>query len=443
MRTLYLDCAMGAAGDMFTAALLELFENKDEMVKELNAIGIPKVEFIIEDALRSGINGTRSIVKIDGVEEEVSDVDLYNLNEKNHGHVHSHLHEENHHHDHVHTHTHEKDHHHDHDHVHSHNDHHHVHRTMSEISEIVSKLNLSDNIKKDVIEVYNLIAEAESISHNVDIKDIHFHEVGSLDAIADITATCFLIDKLDIDEIISSKINVGGGHVHCAHGILPVPAPATSYILKKIPIYSGEVKSELTTPTGAALLKYFVDEYKDMPVMNVEKIGYGMGKKEFEILNALRIFLGETDDKNDSIYELSLNVDDMTGEEISFAMEKLFEGGAREVYVVPIFMKKSRPASLIKVMCDEKNKEEIIKLIFKHTTTIGIREIETKRYILDRKIYKKNSKIGEYRLKKSIGYGTLREKIEYDDLKSIANKNKMSIGEVREYLKKEESWYFY
>lgn len=425
MKTLYLDCAMGIAGDMFTAALLELFDNKDEMVKKLNAIGIPKVEFTIEDTIRSGIKGTRSIVKVDGVEEEISDINLDNKNNHHYEHIHTHEVLQNH----VHTHPHKE---------HPDSHHHHMHRGMDEISEIVNNLNLSSKIKEDVIEVYNLIAKAESISHNVDIKEIHFHEVGSLDAIADITATCLLIDKLNVDKIISSEINVGSGHVHCAHGILPVPAPATSYILKGLPIYSGEVKSELTTPTGAALLRYFVDEFREMPVMNVEKISYGMGKKEFKVLNALRIFMGESKNESDSIYELSLNVDDMTGEEISYAMEKLFEGGAREVYVVPIFMKKSRPGNLIRVMCDEKTKANLIELIFRYTTTIGVREVETKRHILDRKIYKKNSKLGEYRLKKSIGYGAVCEKIEYDDLKKIANKNNMSIGEVREYLRKED-----
>ncbi|MGI5949408.1 nickel pincer cofactor biosynthesis protein LarC [Peptoniphilus sp.] len=455
MRSLYLDCNMGAAGDMLTAALLELFDNKDEMVKKLNRFGIPKVTFSSEEALSSGINGRRSIVKIDGMEEELSD--FHEHDEHHHDHEHSHSHEHSHEHDHEHDHSHEHshehddihEHNHDHDDIHEHNhdhdhDHHHdhehhhthshVHRGMKEITEIVNSLEISPKVREDILEVYNLIAVAESASHNVDVSEIHFHEVGTLDAIADIAAVCFLIDELKVDKIVASRINVGGGHVHCAHGILPVPAPATAYILKGLPIYSGKVLSELTTPTGAALLKYFVDEYGDMPTMNVEKIGYGLGKKEFEVLNAVRVFLGESEDKSDLVYELSCNVDDMTGEDISFTMDRLFEGGAREVYVIPIIMKKSRPGNLIRVMCTEKDKENLVKLIFKHTTTIGIREVETKRYILDREIKKVDTEFGETRVKESSGYGVTRKKFEYDDLAKIADENNLSLEEVRDKI---------
>lgn len=421
MKTLFIDTSMGAAGDMLTAALLELFDDRDNMVKKLNSFGIIGVNFSAKDILRSGINGTKSIVKVNGLEEKVED---FHIKEHDHNHSYTHTHES----EHVHS--------NDHNDTHDHTNSHHVHRGMKEITEIINSLNLSKKIKKDVLKVYDLIAEAESISHNIDVSEIHFHEVGSLDAIADIAAVCFLIDRLNVDKIISSPINVGSGHVHCAHGILPVPAPATAYILKDVPIYSARVESELTTPTGAALLKYFVDEYKEMPPMNVKKIGYGMGTKEFEVLNAVRIFLGETESRSDSVYELSLNVDDMTGEEISYAMEKLFEGGAKEVYVIPIIMKKSRPGNLIRVMCTEDNKKEIIKLIFKHTTTIGVREVKTDRYILDRKIENMDSQIGSYRLKKSTGYGALREKIEYDDLKKLADENGKSIYEIYNLLTK-------
>lgn len=433
MKTLYLDCNMGAAGDMLTAALLELFDNKDEMIKKLNRFGIPKVTFSSEEALSSGINGRRSIVKIDGMEEEIFD---FHEHGHEHGHGHEHIHEHEHEHAHLHEHSHDYEHEHgnEHDHHHEQEHHPHVHRGMKEITEIVNSLEISPKVQKDILEVYNLIAVAESVSHSVDVSEIHFHEVGTLDAIADIAAVCFLINELNVDKIVASRVNVGSGHVHCAHGILPVPAPATAYILKGLPIYSGKVESELTTPTGAALLKYFVDEYGEMPPMNVEKIGYGLGKKEFEVLNAVRAFLGECEDKSDLVYELSCNVDDMTGEEISFAMDRLFEGGAREVYVIPIMMKKSRPGILIRVMCTEKDKENLVKLIFKHTTTIGIREVETKRYVLDREIKRVDTIFGENRLKESKGYGITRKKFEYDDLAKIANENNLSLEEVREKI---------
>ena len=203
---------------------------------------------------------------------------------------------------------------------------------------------------------------------------------------------------------------MGSGKVKCAHGILPVPAPATAHILKDVPIYSGAVKGELCTPTGAALLKYFVNEFGPMPVMRTQAIGYGMGTKDFETANCVRIMLGETENKSDEICELNCNVDDMTGEAIGFAMDRLFEAGALDVYTTAIGMKKSRPGILIHVMCHEKDKGAIIKTIFKHTTTIGIRENKLQRYILEREIQNIETAYGNVRCKVSKGYGDLSEK---------------------------------
>ncbi|MGO3018392.1 MAG: nickel pincer cofactor biosynthesis protein LarC [Anaerococcus sp.] len=448
MKILYFDCSMGAAGDMLTASLLDLFSKKQDLVNKLNEIGIEGVEFTLKEEIKSGIYGLGMSVKVHGEEEKVVDFDIKEdqMSKKSHGHHNDQDHcncndesHDHHHHDHDHCHCNNESHdHHHHDHSHGHGgDGHHVHRGLKEIVEIVESLNLSDKVKEDIIAVYKLIAEAESKSHNIDVSEIHFHEVGALDAIADIAAVCYLIDKLDVDKIIASPINLGSGHVRCAHGILPVPAPATLYILKDVPVYSGRIESELCTPTGAALLKYFVDEFSQMPKLNIKKIGYGMGKKDFEVLNAVRSFLAESSDLNDSVYELSCNVDDMTGEEVSFAMEKLFEAGAREVYVIPIIMKKSRPGNLIRIMCVEKDKENLIKLIFKYTTTIGIREVETKRYVLKREIEEIASSLGPVKLKRSRGYGVVREKFEYEDLKILAEENNMSIEEVRKNIKKD------
>lgn len=441
MKTLFLDCSMGAAGDMFTATLLELFSNKNEMVEKLNNLGIVGVKFEVKDSIKSGIKGTSVTVKVHGQEEEVCDYDIKSESNHEHSH-HKHKHEDEHvHSHHAHTHHHHEychnEHHHHGNHEHSHHKHHHVHRGMKEITHILNNLNISEKVKKDVLSVYNLIAEAESISHNIDVSEIHFHEVGAMDAIADITAVCFLLDTLQVDKIIASPINVGSGYVKCAHGILPVPAPATAYILKDTPIYSGRIESELCTPTGAALLKYFVSEFKHMPPLSIKKIGYGMGTKDFEVMNTLRSFLAESESQSDIVYELSCNVDDMTGEEISYAMDKFFEGGAKEVYIIPIIMKKSRPGNLIRVMCTDKDRENLIKLIFKHTTTIGIREIETKRYILDRKIENVKTEFGFINLKKSSGYDVLRKKYEYDDLSKLASDNDISIYEVRQKLYEE------
>lgn len=416
MRTLYIDCSMGAAGDMLTAALYELIEDKEAYINKINSIGIKDVTVSAREMTKCGIVGTHMDVLVNGVSEGD---------------------EMEHHHEHEHHHDYDHDHHHDHDHEHHHeeHDHHsHHHSSMRDIEEIIDSLNIPENVKADVKSVYALIAEAESKAHNVPVSEIHFHEVGTMDAIADIVGVCMLINDLSVDKIIASNINVGSGHVHCAHGILPVPAPATAYILRDVPIYSGHIRSELCTPTGAALLKHFAASFGEMPVMKVEKIGYGMGKKDFEQANCVRVFFGETSNNTKEIVELSFNVDDMTAERIAFATERFYDAGAKEVYTVSVGMKKSRPGTLICVMCDRELEETMIGLIFKHTTTLGLRESIRKRYTLDREIIKKETAFGEVRIKQSKGYGVVREKYEYEDLARIAKEKNMSIEEVTKLL---------
>ena len=204
-----------------------------------------------------------------------------------------------------------------------------------------------------MLAVYNLIAEAESHAHNAPVTEIHFHEVGTMDAVADVTAVCLLMDRLAPEKVVVSPIHVGSGHVHCAHGILPVPAPATAYILRDVPVYGGGVKSELCTPTGAALLRHFATDFGEMPVMKVRAVGYGMGKKDFTAANCVRAMLGDAEEQPDVVCKLSCNVDDMTAEAVGFAMERLFEAGALEVYTVSVGMKKSRPGTMICALCRE------------------------------------------------------------------------------------------
>ncbi len=405
MRTLYLDCSMGAAGDMLTAALLELIPGKEEFINRINALGIPGVTVVAEKASKCGINGTHISVKVNGTEEDED--------------MHSHDH-----------HDHEHDHHHDHDHEHEHEHSHHHHSGMDDITHIVSELSIPGKVKKDVLAVYSLIAEAESHAHGVSVKEIHFHEVGTMDAIADVTAVCLLMDILNPDEVVVSPVHVGSGSVKCAHGILPVPAPATAYILKGVPIYGGEIKSELCTPTGAALLKHFATKFDEMPIMKTEAIGYGMGKKDFERANCVRAFLGEKDDERDMVLELCCNLDDMTPEAIGFAEEELLKNGALDVFTTPVQMKKSRPGVLLTVLCKEEKKDEIVGLIFKHTSTIGIRETKCRRYVLDRSIETVSTKYGEVKKKISSGYGVRREKYEYDDISRIARDNDLTIDQV-------------
>lgn len=436
MKTLYIDCGMGAAGDMLTAALSELLPDQDAFFEKMNALGIPGVCFEKEKTQKCGITGTHSKVTINGEEEESLDV-----HEHFHSHEHEHGHEAHTHEDHEHTHddhdyTHNDEHTHgDHDHSHDDHDHahHHHHSSLHDIEHIVrGHLPVSDRVKDDVMAVYKLIAEAESAAHGAPIDQIHFHEVGTMDAIADITAVCMLMEQLSPDQVIVSPIHVGSGKVRCAHGILPVPAPATAYILKDVPIYGGSIKGELCTPTGAALLKHFATKFGDMPVMKTKAIGYGMGKKDFEVANCVRVMIGETPDDVSRVSELCCNVDDMTAEEIGFATETILSAGALEVFTVPTGMKKSRPGILLEVMCKEEDRDRMLELIFLHTTTLGVREQFSRRYTMNRSIETVTTPYGTVRKKVSAGYGTKREKYEYEDLAAIARKEGLSLRQVRQ-----------
>ena len=386
MKQLYLDCAMGAAGDMISAALLGLTEDPIKALAELNGIGIPHVVYEAEESVKCGIRGLHMTVRINGEEED----------------------------EHHHT--------------------HHHHRGMAEISEIINGLNLSEKVKNDILAVYELIAEAESKVHGEPVTQIHFHELGMMDAIGDIAAVCCLLDKLSPEKITASAVHVGSGTVKCAHGVLPVPAPAAAELLKGIPIYGGEIRGELCTPTGAALLKYFVHEFGAMPEMKVSAIGYGMGKKDFSSPNCIRAMMGETE--GETVCELLCNLDDMTGEEIAFAMEEILSAGALDVYTLPIGMKKSRPAVMLCVMCRRKDRERMMEEIFRHTTTLGIREKICERVVLERESEIVETQFGPVRRKIARGYGTERRKYEYEDLAAIARREGMSLREVKEKMEK-------
>lgn len=448
MKTLYLECGMGAAGDMLTAALLELMPDPDAVVAELNGLGIPGVQFSKEAMSKCGIGGTHMTVRVHG-EEESEEMFHHHHEHHDHPHEHEHSHESacHEHHDHLHEHedhehTHEHHHEHAHEHTHEHtHEHgdaghtHHHHSSLHDIEHIVcGHLNIPEQVKQDVMAVYGLIAEAESHAHGVPVTEIHFHEVGTMDAVADITAVCLLMNKIAPDQVIVSPVHVGSGHVHCAHGILPVPAPATAYILNGVPMYGGAVKGELCTPTGAALLKHFATRFGDMPVMRTEAIGYGMGKKDFEQANCIRAMLGETEDAGDSVLQLECNVDDMTAEELGFAMEAILAAGALEVYTVAAGMKKSRPGTLLSVLCHEAEKEKLVRVIFQNTTTIGVREHACSRYTLKRSFETVQTPYGEVQKKISSGYGVTREKYEYEDLARIAREQGMSLEEVRKSI---------
>lgn len=393
MKTLYLECNMGAAGDMLMAALYELHPDKDDFLKRLNRIGIPHAAVNALASTKCGISGTYMKVEINGHEEEIPE---------GHGHTQGHT------------------------------GHTHGHMSMQDILHIVDELQVSEEIKTDVKNIYQLIARAESRVHGRDVTEVHFHEVGMMDAIADITGCAMLIHELNPEKIIASPVNTGFGQVKCAHGILPVPAPATALLLSGIPCYAGETEGELCTPTGAAIIKYFTHDYGRMPQMKIEKIGYGLGKKDFEAANCIRAVLGEKEGSSGQIVELCCNLDDMTPEEIGFATELFMEKGALDVYTISIGMKKGRPGILLTVMCREDIKEEMAALIFRHTTTIGIRESYYNRMVMKRREYVKETEYGDIRMKECTGYGVSKVKPEYEDIKKIAQETGLSLREIKE-----------
>ena len=420
MKTLYFECNMGAAGDMLTAALLELHDNPQDFLKRLNGIGIPNVLVKAEPSVKCGITGTHITVTVNG-EEEDSHVDIHQQ--------HDHLHDE---HDHTHEHTHgEHEHHQDHaNDDHAHNEHHHSHNSYHGIEHLIGHLNVSNTVKKNALAVYKLIAEAESHAHGVPIDKIHFHEVGEMDAIADITGVCMLIEEIAPDVILASPVNTGSGHVRCAHGILPVPAPATACILQDVPMFSDQTQGELCTPTGAALLKHYVKEFRAMPIISVNKIGYGMGKKDFEKANCIRAYIGSTADNVEEVTELVCNLDDMTPEAVAFAQQLLFDEGALDVYTTPVCMKKGRMGLTFTCMCHSELKDKMVSLIFKHTTTLGMRENTSRRYTLQREQKEIQTQYGTVRIKTAYGYGVQKSKPEYEDIARIAKEKGISIQDV-------------
>ena len=431
MKTLYLECSMGAAGDMLTAALLELIDDRTAFISRMNGLGLPGVHVAAESSVKCGVTGTHMRVTVNGEEEESMDAHAPHDHHE-HG---VHEHEHDHHHEHEHEHEHDHEHGHPDSHEHDHHDGHHHHASVRDIEGIIDALNVSDRVKKDAKAVYALIAEAESRAHGRPVSEIHFHEVGTMDAVADVVAVCLLMEKLSPDEVVASPVHVGAGHVRCMHGILPVPAPATALILRDVPTYGGQVQGELCTPTGAALLKHFVTRFGDRPVMKTKAIGYGMGRKDFAQANCLRAFLGESEGRREAVTRLECNLDDMTGEDIAFAMERLFEAGARDVFTQPIGMKKSRPGVLLSVICLPQDADALAEVMMKHTSTLGIRRQDMSRYILAREEETVSTPYGGVRVKRACGMGADRKKPEDDDIAALAKKHNVPLSVIRESLK--------
>ncbi len=416
MKTLYIECAMGAAGDMLTAALLDLLspEEQQAFLEQMNQL-LPGVQMQVHPAQKCGVQGLHVHVLVNGEEE------------------HSHTHEHEHPHDHVHEHGHDHPHEHEHDHGHH-------HATMAWVEHTIQETGLPPEVKEQALEVYRTIAQAESAAHGCPVDQVHFHEVGALDAVADVTAVCLLLHILAPEKIVASPVHLGSGQVRCAHGILPVPAPATAYILQGVPAYTGTIRGELCTPTGAALLKTFAQSFGPMPVMVTEKVGIGVGSKDFEAANVLRVFWGtdaeQEQTKKDQIVELCCNLDDMTGEAIGYVCELLLEAGALDVYTAPIQMKKSRPAVLLCCLCHPSEQDKLTQLMLRHTTTWGVRANAMGRSVLATRIVPVKTKYGMIRIKQGTGYGVKKCKVEYGDMAAAAARAGVELARVEHAARK-------
>lgn len=391
MKTLYLQCQMGAAGDMLLAALTELLPDPAAFVETLNGLGLPGVHYSAERVMRCGITGTHMTVTVQGEEED--------------------------------------------DHLHDHSHHHHAHTTLKEIHHCIDHLSVPDSVRENAKAVYERIARAESQVHGQPVEAVHFHEVGAWDAVADVVGVCLAMQWLSPEQVLASPVHVGSGFVRCAHGMLPVPAPATSLLLQNVPIYGGSVEGELCTPTGAALLTQFVSSFGDMPVLQTEKIGYGMGTREFDRANCIRAFWGESQSREDTVLELACNLDDMTGEDLGFAQELLLEAGALDVWTTAIGMKKSRPGVLLTCLCRPEDASRLTALLLRHTTTLGVRQTVCRRQTLPRSTVTVQTVYGPIRMKQA----GAKWKAEYEDLAQAARENEKTLEEIRRTLPEKAS----
>lgn len=387
MRTLYFECAMGAAGDMIMGALYELCPEKETFLRDMNAL-LPGVTVEAERVTRQGVAGTHMRVVVHGQEEG------------------------------------EQDHHHHHDHDDDH--HHHEHRSLADVAAMIDGFSLPVEVREDAKRVYVLIARAESAAHGVDVGEVHFHEVGALDAVADVTGVCYLMHLLEADAVCASPVAVGSGTVHTAHGLLPVPAPATARLLTGVPIAPGDVAAELCTPTGAALLRTFAGDFGPMPAGVVLGCGYGCGTRDFPRANCVRAFLVDTaaaaEGPNGAVTELKANIDDMTGEALGFAMERLLEAGALDVSYAPVTMKKNRPGVVLTCLCRPENAERLAVEILRHTSTFGVRRTDCSRYAMAVSAETVETLWGPMRRKTGTGYGLTKSKPEYGDLAAAAER---------------------
>ena len=387
MRILYYDCFAGISGDMNLGAMIDLGVDPEFLKSELQKLNIEGFHLEIQKDIRRGISGTKATVVIENPENE-------------------------------------------------------KHRHLRHVEELVNQSSLSPEVKTMSLKIFDLIAVAEGKVHNIDKQRVHFHEVGALDSIADIVGAAICLDYLKVDKVMSSPIQLGGGMVKCAHGLMPVPAPATTEIVQHVPLKTGLVQHEATTPTGAAILVATVDEFSERIDFQIDKIAYGIGQRDVsEVPNVLRVYLSENKKTDQTSLEeawmLECNIDDMNPEWYDHLFEKLFESGASDVFLTPIIMKKSRPANKLSVLCPLNLVQDLKTIIFTNSTTIGLREYAVTKTVLERQEKEIETELGKVRVKYSYFQGKeIRFKPEFEDLKKLVARHGLSLNEVEKIINK-------
>ena len=401
MKTLYFDCSSGISGNMTLGALLEIIGDDNFLLEELKKLNVDGYRIEISNKVKNGITG--KYVDVILVEEH------------------------NHHHD-EHTHEHE----HEHDHEHDHEHHHHEHRNLNDVNEIIDKSSIDEKSKDLAKRIFLRVAKAESKVHNKPLEEVHFHEVGAIDSIVDIVGTAILINKINPDKIISSIVNDGHGFIECAHGTMAVPVPATTEIFasSNVKFRQIDVDTELVTPTGAAIIAELAEDFTTLPAMVTRKIGWGAGYKDLSIPNVLKVYLGDMSEPNENFIVMETNIDDCSGEILGHTEELLFKNGALDVFFTPIFMKKNRPAYRMTVACRKEDMLNLQKIIFRETTTIGIRYRSEYRTELERENVEIETKYGKIRVKKVRNNGETYVYPEYESLKEVASKNNIPLKEL-------------
>ncbi|HEY2499359.1 MAG TPA: nickel pincer cofactor biosynthesis protein LarC [Candidatus Angelobacter sp.] len=450
MRIAYLECFSGISGDMFLGALIDAGVPPELLTRTVGALGVD-ARLEISRVDRSGISATKVDVIAAGEKElpreEFWEKALSNQQSAlNPAHSHDHEREpahehrhESHRHDHEHSHSYGTAHSREHTHEpEQHSGHSHTHRSLKEIRQIISQAAINQSAKDRAIKIFEALGAAEAKVHNSDIEKIHFHEVGAIDAIVDIVCASVGSEALGVDEWICSPLNVGGGTVVCAHGTFPIPAPATLELLKKAPVYSGEIQKELVTPTGAAIVSVLASRFSQFPAMKAEKVAYGAGTRNFKNFpNVVRLTVGETAAQHESpfpveeITVLEANIDDMSPQVFGYVMEQALASGALDAFGIPVQMKKSRPGMLLTVLCRTEDSQRLTKLILAETTTLGVRIRRETRAALARRHMSVNTKWGEVRMKLANLNGSISNYApEYEDCSRIAKEQKVPLKTV-------------